>query len=651
MEISKNNKNENRTERNSIMKPIKKNTLLTIDNDSIVRQSVRAYFEDRGFDVLEANNGAEGLAVFHKHRPNIVLIDINMAGMDGVDVIGTLAQETPETPLIVVSDTGNTQDAIMAMRRGAWDYVSKPIIDMRLLMHIANRTIEQASLLKENRLYQEQLESVLNKKTKALRDREMEISAIYDNTPLAIILLDKGLRIRKANNMALKLTAGPLLDTVGHRLGQAVRCIHSLDTPGGCGMGEKCNDCIVRSKITDTIKNGVSHHRVEASISVNIDKKQTNMHMLFSSIPMRPGDDDMSLIVLEDITEQKDLELQLRQAQKMEAVGRLAGGVAHDFNNLLQVIQGYGELSLADLEPESPIQAKLEQVLDAAGRATKLIRQLMVFSRREAIDPERANLKEIIDNLIKMLRRVIGEQVELDVLHDTEAAQVFVDPGQIEQVVMNLCINSRDAMPEGGRISINTSRIHFDAREVANRPWAKEGGYSVLTVSDNGCGMPSDIRERIFEPFFTTKDCDKGSGLGLATVYAIVQRHSGGIEVCSEPGQGTTFRIFLPIVHAKQQIREKSKARISQETQGAGNILLAEDDEHVRDMVARVLKRGGYTTHVTTDGVEAIEAFQQNPDVFDMVVLDVVMPGKSGRAVHDSIRAIRPELPILMCSG
>ncbi|MCX7014681.1 MAG: PAS domain S-box protein [Candidatus Sumerlaeota bacterium] len=354
--------------------------------------------------------------------------------------------------------------------------------------------------------------------------------------------------------------------------------------------------------------------------------------------------------VKRDVTEQVKLETQLRHAQKMEAVGQLAGGVAHDFNNLLQAILGYTQMALFNLAADHPARPEMFQVLKATERAAVLVRQLLTFSRRQIVQAQNLDLNQVIGDLLKMLRRVLGEHVELDILAGPDLRPIHADPGQMEQVLMNLCVNARDAMPEGGKIAIETRNVDLDAEFCAAHEGSAPGPHVMLFVTDTGVGMPPDVKERIFEPFFTTKEVGKGTGLGLATVYGIVRQHQGVIEVDSVAGFGSTFRVCFPAVPAPRPAGAKPPEETAPRG-GKETILLAEDEEIVRNLGTRILERGGYRVLTACNGEEAVRVFEDNAEAIRLAVVDVVMPKLSGRAVCERLHARKPGVPVLFCSG
>jgi len=358
----------------------------------------------------------------------------------------------------------------------------------------------------------------------------------------------------------------------------------------------------------------------------------------------------MSDTIARDITEKKSLEAQLFHAQKMEAVGLLAGGVAHDFNNVLTAIVGYGNLLLMKKELDSVSRGYAEQVLAATERATTLTQGLLAFSRKQIISPKPVRLGDIVKQLEKILSKVIGEDVELRVFLSPLEAAVMADAGQIDQVLMNLAANARDAMPDGGILIIETDFIEFDEDYVRRHAFAQPGKYMLISVTDTGQGIDAKTREKIFEPFFTTKEVGKGTGLGLSMVYGIVKQHNGYINVYSEPGKGTTFRIYLPVIEREAEIIET--VALPPVAGGTETILLAEDAVVVSDLVKKVLEEFGYRVLVARNGEEAVEQYKANPGSgIALLILDVIMPGKNGKEVYEEIRGLKPDIKALFMSG
>jgi len=354
---------------------------------------------------------------------------------------------------------------------------------------------------------------------------------------------------------------------------------------------------------------------------------------------------------LEDITKRKRLEAQLIQAQKMEAIGILAGGVAHDFNNILQVIRGHNDLVMMKVDETDPLYIDIKQIDLSAKRAASLTRQLLFFSRRQQMECTPVNLNTRIDNLLKMLHRLIGEDISINTELDPELWTVKVDAGNIEQAIMNLTINARDAMPEGGTLTIKTQNINVDEDYCKTYTYAHPGKFVCLTIEDTGIGMDKETIQHIFEPFFSTKRTGKGTGLGLSVVYGIVKQHKGWVIVYSEPGQGSTLKVYLPAVSIKP--KEESKEKISlEEVQGNGErILLVEDEEEVLGFTTKALAENGYIVYEAANAEKALNIFEKEAGNFDLIFSDVVLPGKTGLELVDQLLSRKPELRVLLSSG
>ena len=355
------------------------------------------------------------------------------------------------------------------------------------------------------------------------------------------------------------------------------------------------------------------------------------------------------VVTFVDVTTIKRLERQLLQAQKMEAIGQLAGGVAHDFNNILQAINGYTELATEVTDSAHPAQGSLREIAKAAERAGKLVGQLLAFSRRQILEPIHLDLNDVVGNLIGMLGRVIGEHIRLDFIPGHQLGTVRADRTMVEQVLLNLSVNARDAMAQGGRLTLETENVCFDSDYCEQNLWARPGRYVLLSVTDTGCGMDATTLEHIFEPFFTTKETGKGTGLGLSMVYGIVRQHEGMVRVYSEVGKGTTFKIYLPVIERPADAVGSKIAGAP--PRGTETILVAEDDASLRELARHTLVRAGYSVLTAADGVEALAVFAQQAGRVQFLLLDVVMPELGGREVFDRIHAQHPHIPALFASG
>jgi two-component system cell cycle sensor histidine kinase/response regulator CckA len=369
---------------------------------------------------------------------------------------------------------------------------------------------------------------------------------------------------------------------------------------------------------------------------------KTNLNRLVTAVQRALQD-------AEDRRKRKQMEQQVQQLQKFEAIGKLAGGIAHDFNNVLGSVLGWAEIGCEEAPEGSTLRERFQKIRDQAQWAARLTSQLLAFARRQVLQPRNIDLNSLVVESASMLRRLIGEQIEVSVVAAPGLQVARADRTQIEQVLMNLCLNARDAMPNGGRLVLETQNAEIDEEYCRLHSYARPGSYVLLVVSDTGSGMDAATASQVFEPFFTTKQAGKGTGLGLATVYGIVKQHGGFIHLYSEPGQGTAFRIYLPAGRGVADALEPKREEKSRK--GTETILLAEDNEGLQEAAKEMLERLGYRVTVAHDGIEAVQLFRANPEQFDLIILDMVMPGASGPVAFEQIVSIRSDLRVVFSSG
>ena len=459
---------------------------------------------------------------------------------------------------------------------------------------------------------------------RALEESEAKIRSIMDNVGIGVALVSPKMEVLEMNRRMREWFPDV-------RLHEKPVCFHVFNDPP---RQQVCDYCPTYK----TLQDGQVQ---EATTQTQQGNTVRNFRIISSPISNAAGEVQAAIELVEDITEKLSLESQLRQAQKMEAVGRLAGGVAHDFNNMLSVILGYTELALYNLEPSHPVHTKLEQIRDAARRSTDIIRQLLAFARKQTIAPQMLDLNEAVEGILKMLRRMIGEDIDLVWRSDSGLWPVKVDPTQIEQILANLCVNARDAIQGVGKVTIETSNVHLDEAYCDDHSGFKAGKYAMLAVSDDGCGMDADTLDKIFEPFFTTKSVGRGTGLGLATVYGIVKQNDGFINVYSEKDKGTTFKIYIPGHQgpASDMTREDDEQLLP----GKGEtVLVVEDEDAVLELTHSMLDSLGYTVISAGSPEEALHKVGNHDGEIHLMLTDVIMPGMNGKDVAEKIRETRP---------
>lgn len=420
----------------------------------------------------------------------------------------------------------------------------------------------------------------------------------------------------------------------------------------GAANGEKILDTISRqmkSTDTDYEENQIFHENTAEDFSL-LEFKDGRIFELYSTPRNLNGKNAGIVLSCRDITDRKNLEQQLFQSQKLEAIGKLAGGIAHDFNNLLTVIIGFGEQALLNMGEGNRASEDVEEIIKAGDRAAGLIRQLFLFSRRQILEPSMLDLNKVISEMEKMLTRVIGENIEMTTELSQDLKRINADIGKIEQVIMNLVVNARDAMPDGGKLSIKTSNVRLNEDFASSELSAESKLYVILTVSDSGIGMDKKTQDRIFEPFFSTKEVGKGTGLGLSTVYGIVKQSEGDLRVYSEQEKGTTIEIYLPAI---EDIIEQDQPDNGDKSMplGTGNIMIVEDEASVRKLARLELAQCGYNIIEACNGNEALEIFNKSDNSVDILITDVIMPGMNGYELADQLKKINPGIKVLFVSG
>ena len=589
------------------------------DAELAIRELRRAELDCQTERVDQADAFRRALFEF---RPDIVLADYTVPGFGGMAALEILKTDAPTIPLIVVTGSLDEETAAECIKAGAADYVLKTNL-LRLEPAISGAMA----------FSQSQADKLLAES--ALRISERRFRALVEESWDAIALFAGDGTILYGSPATTRLLGYELTEFVGRN---AMELIHPDDRAG----------VLVR------LQEVMAAPRTRVHVAARVQHKNGTWRYLEGVFTNLLDDPSVGAIVnnYRDVTDRRILEEQVILSQKMEAIGRLAGGVAHDFNNILTAIGGYTDLLLADLPAGDHRRHDVEEISQAAQRAAGLTHQLLAFSRRQVLQPKVISFNALVPDIEKMLRRLIGEDILLATVLDRRLGNVRADPGQLEQVIVNLAVNARDAMPNGGRLTIETRNVELDEVYATDHPSVKPGRYVMLAVTDTGVGMDEETKARIFEPFFTTKVRGKGTGLGLATVYGIVQQTGGHIWPYSEPGRGTTMRVYLPRVDdPTDPIEHPGDAALA--VGGTETILIVEDEAPVRAVTRQLLQRNGYTVMEAADGPAALalvdgEAAGQH---IDLLLTDVIMPGMSGRELADQLRVRRPNLRVLFMSG
>ncbi|UCF20552.1 MAG: response regulator [Gemmatimonadota bacterium] len=601
-------------------------TVLLVDSDSAERHRIGELLQAaRGVTFLadQADSLAGAIERLQDGGIDAVLLELDLKDSRGLDTLERLQHSAPDIPIVVLSHIAEDVLGMEAARRGAQDYLDKSSVDAHALKRAVCYSIERLRAEHASQLLATAMEA------------SMLLATAVEQSAEAILITDTNGVIQYVNPSFSRITGYSQEEAVG-------------ETPRLVRSGR--HDDPFYGQLWQTLLRG----DVWSGNFINRRKDGTLYRQEATISPVRDSSGKIVNFVLagRDVTREIELEEQLRQSQKMEAVGQLAGGIAHDFNNLLTAIMGNAELLLANLNEDDPRRGDLDEIRHAGARAARLTRQLLAFSRRQVMEPVILGLNEVVDNVSNLIQRLIGEPIELVTKLDEGLVQVLADPGQIEQVVLNLAVNARDAMPEGGRLLIETANVDLDEEYLGTHARVTPGSYVMLAISDTGVGMDEETRSRIFEPFFTTKASGKGTGLGLSTVYGIIKQSNGYIWVYSEPGRGTTFKIYLPQFGGKEPVERPGLRDMEGEVAvGGETALLVEDDDGVRAVVRRTLQSSGYTVLEARNAAQAERMAREHDGPIDFLVTDLVMPDMSGRELASRIAAYRPLLRVLYMSG
>lgn len=602
-------------------------TVLNIEDAEDDYLLVVRHLQKGGYDVhSERIDTADAMrAALSEREWDIIISDYHLPGFGALQALEILKETGKQIPFIIISGTIGEETAVQALLSGVSDYLMKD--NLRRLVPAIERGIEEA----KNRRVRLETEE-------ALRRSEERYRLLFEKNPLPMWVYDTDTLGFLAVNAA----------AIEH-YGFSAEEFHSMTIKD---IRPAEDVAMLEQNITETrrVIDRVDEWRHQKKDGTIINVEITSHELAFDGT-------DARLVLANDITkrvqaeeELRKSEEQLRQAQKLESIGRLAGGIAHDFNNMLTAINGYSELTLRRLASDDPLRQNIEEIRKAGGRSAELTRQLLAFSRRQMLQPKVVDIDQVVLDTSLMLKRLIGEDVELITLVGKNVARIQADPGQLSQVLMNLVVNARDAMPDGGTITIETRNVNLDEQYARQHVSVRPGPYVMLSVSDTGIGMDAETKKQIFEPFFTTKEVGKGTGLGLSTVYGIVKQSNGNVWVYSELGKGTAFKIYLPQFEEPNSVSLEPQPAASF-SWGSETILIVEDEDMVRSLSREVLESCGYTVIVASNGVEALTVCEQHKDQIHLLITDIVMPQMGGRELAEKLSVAYPKVRVLFTSG
>ena len=646
--------------------------ILVVDDDSALIHTLSDILRLNGYDPATAETGRAGLQIAQERAPALAVIDLRLPDMDGMELASRLHELSTLTEVVVLTGNASLETAVAAMREHSVDYLVKPV-DVKHLLSVASAASERWQRRKaEERLRESDEEFRKHLEVRArqqaavasLGNRALSITSISELLQETVTLVARTLDLQHScilerrsdgetfvyramtgwNGVTVGQTSVPLSEN--SQAGYAYlrnQPVLMTDLASDTRFSESAvmRDYQIKSGITVLIPGpGRPYGVLEAHDSRVRDFTQDDVHFMQAIAH-----------VVGASMERHRSEAAFRQAQRLEAVGRLASGVAHDFNNMLTAITGYGEMLRSGFKANDPLRADVDEILNAAQRAAVLTKQLLAFSRQSVLQPRHVVMNDVVRGIHNMLIRILGPRVDFRLSLDPDLGLVKADPSQMEQVILNLCVNARDAMPGGGALELKTRNLDIDDGTARDMGLEAGGSYVMLAVTDSGIGMDAETRVRIFEPFFSTKPAEKGTGLGLATVYGIVKQSGGDISVYSEVGRGTTFKIFLPRADEAPAGETSAEAHRGSAPRGSETVLLADDEAPILKVAKRILESAGYTVLTAGDGAEALKVAAAHRGAIDLLVTDMVMPHMGGRQLADALLAERAGLRVLYLSG
>jgi two-component system cell cycle sensor histidine kinase/response regulator CckA len=652
--------------------------VLIVEDSPTQAEALRALLDDAGYEVTLARNGEDGLARFGADGFDVIISDIVMPGaVDGYELCRRIKLDgRRDIPVVLLTSLSDPLDIIRGLESGADNFLTKPYEPTHLLERL--RTLLATRATRGQAMMRMGVKVLFLGREFTITSEREQILDLLISTFEDAVRQNRELRHREEELRAAKEELARYAGTLEQRLQSVLESVPDVLFSMDAGLSQwlylspACRTVFGFTPEELTADPGLWRRSIHSDDRLRYEKELAQVRLTGqpATIEYRLQHPDGSIRwiggtcvpivdeggalvrldgVAHDITNERRLEEQLRLAQKMEAVGTLAGGVAHDFNNLLAVIKLSVDQALFGQQPSDSVREELGRIDEAVGRAAALTRQLLAFGRKQVLEPRAVDLNELLAGTVTMLERLIGADVRLTLRQTSDPATVMADPGQIEQIVMNLCLNARDAMPRGGELALLTERFTIRDDFCANHSWARLGQFVVLTVSDTGDGMDAATQARIFEPFFTTKEVGRGTGLGLAVVYGIVKQHDGLINVYSEPGKGTAFRIYLP--YQAMEAEAPATEHLPDLVGGTETILLAEDNAALRAAATALLQKLGYQVLWAANGEEALEILAEIGDTIQLAVLDLQMPRIGGLEVFERARVRHPELRFIFSTG